>query len=75
MSVTIDRHPATKKHLAGSKWSADPSSDLAYKHWEVVGAARGDGTVVLKATLDVSVRIYVNWKHLRDRTAWHVGWI
>lgn len=66
-------HPASRKHLEGSKWSRT-NSVCELRHFEV-GRVDAKGIVELFSVLRPEVIERVDWRALRDREHWLPGWV
>jgi len=72
-SKTAGLSPTNKRHLIGSKWSAQIDCALEFRHWHVVALSK-DGIATLAASLNSAERMSLPWRKLRDRTLWTPGW-
>jgi tryptophan-rich hypothetical protein len=71
------RNPVTAARVVGSKWTAMERT-LGWRHYRATQKRQqGEGGwfVELVATCDDTVKLWVNIKTLKDRSAWAAGWL
>ncbi|WP_013320856.1 TIGR02450 family Trp-rich protein [Gloeothece verrucosa] len=62
-------------HLLGSKWTAK-QTHWGWRHFQVINRKNQGKWVFAEmiASVDPSVRFWVNAKQLKDKTLWDAGW-
>ena len=70
------RNPVTATRVVGSAWTAMERT-LGWRHYRCTQKRKQgkDTFVLMVATCDENVQLWVNMKNLKDRAAWAAGWL